>query len=455
MKRLVLFFFLIFISKVHAQQKINWAEILYGNAKDLEINKIKSLKLKKGGRVIRLVQVISKNSILVKDSLTEDLFEFDDENRLISVTSIKAKQNEKFRLNFKGNFINKISRLVNDNRIRVYNQFSKVNFNNRSYEEKETYRFDTNKNDSLNVFRIKYFFNEQNPELSYEETYDNGRIWTKKYFNNTEVRKEKFENYNKVDSTLTKDSKLTKYHFENYKNHQIIRIERDSVLTIEKKYGRKVSEKLEYAGLSFRQIFYDENEIVREKIIYQNYKNSFNEWIVWEERKYDGKGTLISRKFPNKKEYKLKNGILVFRKNVERIRMSCGVGYSDKKKNLSAYYYPQLYSSSILFTPKLAKNFIDNFDIYAIDEDEEIIYSYLDFTDDTKVITSNSTSKDIYQEFRSTSRSIRRKERYILRYFDGTEVEAETISGKKYFINLAKNPEILSFSIHTFLIKNE
>ncbi|WP_375181946.1 hypothetical protein [Chryseobacterium sp.] len=237
MKRLVLFFFLIFISKVHAQQKINWAEVLYGNAKDLEINKIKSLKLKKGGRVIRLVQVISKNSILVKDSLTEDLFEFDDESRFISVTSIKAKQNEKFRLNFKGNFINKISRLVNDNRIRVYNQFSKVNFNNRSYEEKETYRFDTNKNDSLNVFRIKYFFNEQNPELSYEETYDNGRIWTKKYFNNTEVRKEKFENYDKVDSTLTKDSKLTKYHFENYKNHQIIRIERDSVLTIEKKNG--------------------------------------------------------------------------------------------------------------------------------------------------------------------------------------------------------------------------
>lgn len=172
-------------------------------------------------------------------------------------------------------------------------------------------------------------------------------------------------------------------------------------------------------------------------------------------KKYNGKGTLISRKFPNKKEYKLKNGILVFKKNVERIRMSCGVGYSDKKKNLSAYHYPQLYSSSILFTPKLAKNFIDNFDIYAIDEDEEIIYSYLDFKDDAKVITSNSTSKDIYYELRSASRSIRRKERYILRYFDGTEVEAETISGKKYFINLAKNSEILSFSIHTFLIKNE
>lgn len=454
MKRLVLFFFLIFISKVDAQQKINWAEVLYGNAKDLEVNKIKSLKLKKGGRVIRLVQVISKNSILVKDSLTEDLFEFDDESRLISVTSIKAKQNEKFRLNFKGNFINKISRLVNDNGIRVYNQFSKVNFNNRFYEEKETYRFDTNKNDSLNVFRIKYFFNEQNPELSYEETYDNGRIWSKKYFNNTEVRKEKFENYDKVDSTLTKDSKLTKYHFENYKNHQIIRIERDSVLTIEKKNGRKVSEKLEYAGLSFRQIFYDENEIVREKIIYQNYKNSFNEWIVWEERKYDGNGKLISRIFPNRKQYKLKNGVLVFRKNVFRVRTIDYISGRDTYKYLLTYYIKS-YSPSVLFTQKLANSFNDSFDIYAIDEDEEIIYNYLDFTDDAKVITSNSTSKDIYYELRSTSRSIRRKERYILRYFDGTEVEAETISGKKYFINLAKNPEILSFSIHTFLIKNE
>ncbi|PJJ64138.1 hypothetical protein [Chryseobacterium geocarposphaerae] len=214
MKKIILFFLLFFISKTYSQQKLNWAEVLYGDIKNLRENKIKTLKLKKGNKVFRSVTVISENSIIVKDSLAEFYFEFDNEDRLISVKSIKEKIQEKFGLNFKNNFVNGISKLTDEKGVEIYNQLSKVYFNNISYEEKETYSFDKEKKDSLNVFRTKYFFNEQNPELSYKETYNNGKTFGRKYFNDTEVWKEKFSDYYVVDSILKKDSSIdTKKEF--------------------------------------------------------------------------------------------------------------------------------------------------------------------------------------------------------------------------------------------------
>ena len=393
--------------------------------------------------------------IVVKDSLTEDFFEFDNENRLISVKSVKEKMKiqEKFELNFSNSFVNGISKLTDEKGVEIYYRFSKAYFNNISYEEKNIYSFDKDKKDSINVFRTKYFFNEQNPELSYKETYNNGKTFGKKYFNDTEVWKEKFSNYYIVDSILRKDSKSIKYHFENYPDHQVIRIENDSILTINKKAGKKVHEKLEYVSSPFKETFYDENENIKEKIIYQNYQNPFNEWILWEERKYDGKGKLISKKLPNKKEYKLKKGILVFRKNVSRVR-ECGLTCSVKQ--IYAFNYLESYSPSILFTLKLNRNFIDNFDIYGIEEDGDLIYVMLDFNVNgmTEVKSDYSASIDTKKEFIRMSKSMVRNGRF-LKYFKDLEVEAETITNKKYKINLSENSDFLLFPIHTFLIKEE
>ncbi|MCD1118869.1 hypothetical protein [Chryseobacterium turcicum] len=432
---------------------MNWAEVLYGDIKGLKENKIKILKLKKEDKVLRTVEVTSDNSIIVKDSLTEVYFRFNHQNRLFSINSFRNKQKQEFKLIFKDNFINGISRLVDENRIKFYSQWSKVSFNNFSYEEKETYSFDKNKNDSLNVFREKYFFNKENSDLSYKETYQNGKVWNKKYFNNTEVKKEIFTDYYTIDSILQKNNKVTKYHFENYPNHQNIEIENDSILTIHKKMGKMISEKLEYASVPFREILYDEHEKVKEKIIYINYQNSFNEWVLWEEIKYDGKGKRLSRKFPNKDTYKLKDGTLVYRKNMNRVRtytITCSL-----KRN-SSFNYLQSYSTSILFSIKWAKNFTDNFDTYSIEEDEELVYGMLDFSANgtAKIRDNYSVSTDVKNELVRTSKSMTRNGR-ILKYFNDLEVEAETISGKKYNINLTENTSLLSFPIHTFLIKEE
>lgn len=452
MKKLILFFLLLSIFEVYSQQKLNWAEVVYGNIKGLKENKIKTLKLKKGNKVLRSIEVISDKLILVKDSLNTQYFDFDDENRLISVKSVKDMWQQQFNLNFKNNYVNQLSKTIDNNGIVSFSKFSKVSFNNTLYEEREVYNFDCKKNDSLNVFRIKYFFNQQNPDLSYRETYNNGKIWNKKYFNQTEVTKEKFDGHFIVDSILQKDYKVTKYHFENYPEHQNIKIENDSVLTTHKKLGKKVSEKLEYASIPFREIFYDENETIKEKIIYKNYQNTFNEWVIWEEIKYGERGKVINRKFPNKSIYKLKNGILVYRQNVHRVK-GCGNSYTVKNKMLSIYYL-QLYSSSILFNLKLNKNFVDNFDTSSVEEDEEeLIYNYLDFTDSSKVTADYSASKDVKDEILRTSKSIRRKDRYVKRYFEGLEVEAETMTGKKYKFNPSQNSDLLSFPIHTFLTK--
>lgn len=450
MKKIVLFFLLLSISKAYSQQKINWAEVLYGDIKSLKENKIKTLKLKNGNKVLRSVEVISGNSIVVKDSLNEVNFEFDNENRLLSVMSINDKKKESFRLDFRNIFVNGVSRLVDKNELEVYNHLSKVYFNNSSYEEKEAYSFDKKKNDSLNVVRIKYFFNKQNPDLGYKETYEDRKVWSKKYFNQTEVKKEVFADYYTIDSLLKKDDIVTKFHFENHPDHQNIKIENDSVLTIQKKLGKKVSEKLEYASVPFREIFYDENEHVKEKIIYQNYKNPFNEWILWEERKYDGKGKLISQKHPNKKEYKLKNGVLVYRKNVHRIGVtSCGIWCKSKK---AEFYYTQIYSPSVLFEMNFSNRFTQHFDTSSIFESDEMIYIYINFQNDAKIISEYSSSEEVRKEGIRTSKSVRR---FLDKYFKDLTAEAETFGGKKYIINLSENIKLLNFPIHTFLIKDE
>ena len=451
MKKLVLFFLLLSICRAYSQQKINWAEVLYGDIKGLKENKIKTLKLKQGNKVLRSIEVISDRSILVKDSLNTQYFDFDEENRLISVKSVKDMWQQQFNLNFKNNYVNQLSKTIDNNGVVTFSKFSKVSFNNTLYEEREVYNFDRKKNDSLNVFRIKYFFNQQNPDLSYRETYNNGKIWSKKYFNQTEVTKEKFEGHFIVDSILQKDYKVTKYRFENYPDHQIIRIENDSVLTIHKKSGKKISEKLEYAFTPFREIFYDENENINEKIIYKNYQNAFNEWILWEESKYDGNGKLIGRRRPNKKEYKLKNGVLTLRKSVYIINTRDYIVSHDKSK-YSEYYYVQNYSPSVLFNPKFSIRFIQNFDTSSVFEDDDIIYINIKFQDDAKIISEYSSSKDIRKEGIRTSKTLRR---YNDRYFSDLVVEAETFSEKKYNINLCENLNLLSFPIHTFLIKEE
>ncbi|AYN00388.1 hypothetical protein [Chryseobacterium sp. 3008163] len=210
---------------------------------------------------------------------------------------------------------------------------------------------------------------------------------------------------------------------------------------------------MEYAGSPFREVFYDGNENIKEEIVYKNYQNGFNEWILWEEIKYDGKGKRLSRKFPNKSIYKIKDGILVYRQNVHRIK-GCGNSYTVKNKMLSMYYL-QLYSSSILFNLKLSKNFVDNFDTAAFEEDEELVYAHLNFTDNSNVPADYSASKDIKDELRRTSKSLRRKEWYLKKYFEGLEVEVETMTGKKYKINLSQIPEFLSFPIHIFLTKED
>lgn len=451
MKKLVLFFLLLSICRAYSQQKINWAEVLYGDIKGLRENKIKTLKLKKDNKVLRSIELISDKTILVKDSLNAEYYDFDDENRLLSVKSVKDNWEQNFTLNFKDNNVNQLSKAIDNNGMLIFNEWAKVSFNNTSYEEKKVYNFDSKRKDSIYVFRTKYFFNQKKPDLSYEETYDNGKIWNKKYFNQTEVKKEIFADYHTIDSILQKDYKVTKYHFENYPDHQIIRIEKDSILTIHEKNGKKVSEKLEYAGLPFREFFYDEYESIKEEIIYKNYQNGFNEWILWEERKYDGKGNLVSRRLPNKKEYKLKNGILTLRKSVSKVNTRDYIVSHDKSK-YSEYYYVQIYSPSVLFNPKFSAKFIQNFDTSSVFEDDDIIYINIKFQDDAKIISEYSSSKDVRKEVIRTSKTLRR---YNDQYFKDLEVEAETFSEKKYSINLCENLNLLSFPIHTFLIKEE
>ncbi|MBW8524832.1 hypothetical protein K0U91_04475 [Chryseobacterium chendengshani] len=367
--------------------------------------------------------------------------------------SVKNNWQQHFKLNFKDNYINQISKIINNKGIVIFNEWTKVIFNNTSYEEKKTYNYDIEKNDSLYVFRTKYFFNHENSDLSYQETYDNGKFWSKKYFNQSEVKKKIFADYYTIDSILKKDYKVTKYHFENYPDHQNIRIEKDSVFIIHKENGKKVSEKLEYAGLPFREVFYDEQERIKEEIIYKNYQNTFNEWILWEERKYDGKGKVINRKFHNKSIYKIKDGILVYRKNLHRVRthaMTCSV-----KRNY-IFFNMQNYSPSILFGEKLNKSLTNNFDRYNIDENNVVIYVMLHFNANgmAEIRNDYSASIDVKKEFLRTPKIMTRSEK-ILKYFTALEVEAETVTGKKYKIDLSQNFDLLSFPIHTFLIKEE
>ncbi|AYN00389.1 hypothetical protein [Chryseobacterium sp. 3008163] len=161
MKKLVVFFLLLSICRAYSQQKINWAEVLYGDIKGLRENKIKTLKLKKDNKVLRSIEVISDKSILVKDSLNIQYFDFDDENRLISVKLVKDMWQQQFNLNFKNNYVNQLSKAIDNNGVVTFSKFSKVSFNNTLYEERDVYNFDSKKKDSIYVFRTKYFFNQK------------------------------------------------------------------------------------------------------------------------------------------------------------------------------------------------------------------------------------------------------------------------------------------------------
>ncbi|MNL40586.1 hypothetical protein D3C87_1629470 [compost metagenome] len=83
-----------------------------------------------------------------------------------------------------------------------------------------------------------------------------------------------------------------------------------------------------------------------------------------------------------------------------------------------------------------------------------MIYGILDFNVNgaTEIKDNYSASRDVKNELVRTSKSMTRNGR-DLKYFKDLEVEAETISGKKYNINLIENTYLLSFPIHTFLTK--
>jgi len=457
LKKIFLFVLLLIATAIPAQQKINWGEILYGNIQGLRKNKIKTLKLKKGNKVFRSVEVISGQEILVKDSLSTQSFYFDDKDRIISLKSNNDNWKQTFQLNFKDDYVNQLLKTTDHNGIVVFNKFSKVSFRNTLYEERDIYSFDTRKNDSLNVFRIKYFFNHQNPDLSFKETYNNGKIWTKKYFNQTEVTKEIFDNHYKVDSILQKGDKFAKYHFDNYPDHQNIRIENDSVWTIHKKNGKMISEKLEYGYLPFREVFYDENENVKERIVYKHYKNVSNEWVLWEKIKYNGNGKRLKREFPNKDTYNLVEGKLVYKENTYRVSTKDYIDESGCRRYRRDFFSfsINLYSPSILFNLKFAKSFLANIDTYDFEKENELIYTQIDFFENLKITADYSASKDVKDEMLRTSRSVKRKECYVKKYFEGLEVEAETVKGKKYTISLSENPQLLSFPIHIFLTKED
>lgn len=433
--------------KIDSQQKMNWECILYGDFASLKMYKIKTLKLKKHNKILRSVEIDpEKLDIITKDSLKTNYFRFDSENKLISLKTIKNKNLEEFELKYKNGYVKWFSQYNEDNNVKRYRRFSNTSFLNKIYDELENYHIDKNKNDTISIFRVNYFFNEKNPELSYEESYQTGNLWIKKYFNKVEVSHQKFTDYNVIDSTLYINDKKVSYHFENSKDFELIKIEKDSIYTSIKEFGKITSTKVEFLGKTFKEVFYNENEIIKEKNLYTIYKNSYGENIIWEIRKFNSKNKLINKIYPNKNTYKLKNGVLIYRKNQKNVNTN-DYGMRDRVKYYNPYYILPV-STSILFNLKLEKVFIDNFDTSNIDDDN-MIYADLNFTDYATVLFD---SGDIRSELVRTAKKIRRGETYFS-YFKDLEVEAETVNGKKYIINLSQYPELLSFSISTFIIQ--
>ncbi|TDX91955.1 hypothetical protein [Chryseobacterium daecheongense] len=451
MKRIFTFLLLFFISSIYSQKKINWEDIFLGDFTSLVKNNVKTLTLKKRGNVVRTVEVEpEKYQIVVKDSVKSNYFIFDTNNHLTSLKVQTTHDLNDFVVKYNDDKVQWISNRIEDRESIHYQRISYPEVLNPKYKEVDKFILNKKNNDSADVLRIKYFFNEKDQHLGYEEMYKSN-YWRRKYFNNVETIKQKFSDHFVVDSILYVDKKKQTYHFENYKDEQKIVIEKDSIYTINKKFGKKINEKVEYQSLIFKEFFYNKDGEIVSKIDYIYYKNDFGNLILWEIKNTDN-NRIIDRKFPNKKFYKLKKGVLYSKLKTSTITntncsLTCSVRYIKM-------YYASFFSPSILFNLKIEKSFNDYFDASILaDNDPELLYNQLDFRY-TGSKVHFETNKDIISELGRTTKYITKTKERFLNYFKDMNVELETSDGKKSILNLSENPELLSLSIYTFIIQD-
>ena len=419
-------------------------------------NNIKSLTLKQGSKIIRNVSINhDKREVIDKDSLKQTHFYYNNEGKLIALERVNNKsEKRKFDLNFKENPLSGLTQTIETDNSTTVNQRSYVVFDNIQYKETKRFGIDKITNDTFAVSGVRYFFKAQNPNLSYKEVRDNDN-WYRYYFNETKTSKTRYKNSTVLDSIVNSNLREDRYRIENYDNKdQIITVKTDSLYTTFKKEGKLNHYKSEHNYLIHNEIFYDENEFPLKRIHNIYYKNEIGETVLWEVQTQYQKEKL-KKTYPNKKEYKLKKGVLYYRNNtnVHRV-LGCGTSYKDKVRYIP-YFYIESFSPSILFNLKVEKSIADNFDSSVIEDyEDDMIYTDV-IVKNTSVpeVSNNMGSEDLNSELLRTLKSAT-SSRWLLKRFDNMEVEAQTNDGKVFRVKIDK-AELLNFPLSIVVFQAE
>lgn len=439
----ILFFF--FTLLFHSQIQ-DWKGILYGNFKTLKKENIKSLMFRKNGEVIRKME-IGQNTITVynNDKLSEE-FHFNNDGTLL-----------------KYNHVPQISvEFLENNKIKNY-----------SYDDEVLkYEFDENSKELLFERRIpakgnrilveaRYFVkNQLNNNLSYQDFFSkNERL---RYYEDHETRVtfRSLTDYTGAeinDRQTAKDSiisgkKEEQYHF-NKKNELINkRIIKDSIYETGFENNKIEYYIVKYKGNAYLQEYY-RNGILRVKVKNKYYPTENGTLILWKVSHYDAASKKTYVEYPNKKEYKLRNNILVERYRIENgVIYSCGGMRNDYHK-IQKSFLIETFSHSILFDEKLQKSFNDNFDASSVSALNEIFNATLIFSENPLLLNTSGEQDADNELVRTTKEFYTRKEKWNT-YFNNSQVEVITNSNKKYISKLTGQFQNFSFPINIIFIQN-
>ncbi len=373
---------------------------------------------------------VTKNQLIVRRGKKEEIFTYNDKNQLISI-------NDEFGLQYFQS--GEVKSVIQKDKT------GKTIFETICPEESNSeticnYEYLTI-NEKLITKGYCYYHNENDSLLSYREDFYADRFVYRTYQNGTKVRKDFLEGGYKQDSILkTSDNKAEAYYFRKIRNRDSLVIVKDSIYTRISVGGKTIYKKTELQDKVYNEEFFDNDILVKRKqYFYFPVKNEKNiEWL-WEIKTTNAKGS-ATKEYPNKKYWKLKDGYLVSKNNLEIANiLGCG-GYVNDEKSRVSFYHGYIYSPSVIISFSELSRFFSYYEFENLRN--KIVYNRL-------MAESPKPILKIGDDFGTDQRLKRLFDRVIKSQYT---VEVVTNNKKKYNINLSDKPENISFIIDVFAI---
>lgn len=309
-----LFLFALFCSIILKSQITDWKGILAGDFASLKKQNIKSLVLKKDGKIESTLEV-TNNQLIVQRGQKKEIFTFNNKNKLITI-------NDEFGLQyFQSGDVKSVIKKDKSGRTILETIYPEQS-NRKSICNYEYL--------TINEKPIKkgycYYYNPKDSLLSYREDFYPDNFVYRAYQNGTIVRKDFLKGGYKQDSILSKsDNKTEAFYFRKFRNRDSLVIVKDSIYTHISVDGKSIYKKTELPDKIYNEEFFVNGILDKKKqYFYFPVKNEENlEWL-WEIKTTNAKGK-VAKEYPNKKYWKLKDGFLLSKNNLVKVtNLGCG-----------------------------------------------------------------------------------------------------------------------------------